>query len=100
MFATLISSRVFRISVLLLLLTVPTLAKDAPLQVIDWPATGSPVVRFTFSKFKPLPGMSNFHGYVMDLAAQNLSPSLFRRPGSHSICLTRTRRALVRTPLH
>jgi hypothetical protein len=74
MSTTLIPSRVFRISVLLLLLTVPSLAKDAPLQVIDWPATGSPVVRFTFSKFKPLPGMSNFHGYVMDLAAQNLSP--------------------------
>jgi hypothetical protein len=75
MIATLIPSRVFRLSVVLLLLTVPTLAKDAPpLQVIDWPATGAPAVRFTFSKFKPLPGMSSVHGYVMDIAAQNLSP--------------------------
>jgi hypothetical protein len=71
-----VPSRVFRLSIALLLLTVPALAKDAPLQVIDWPTTGTPVVRFTFGKFKPLPGMSNLHGYVMDITAQNLSPRL------------------------
>jgi hypothetical protein len=54
-------------------LAVPALAKDAPLQVIDWPATGTPVVRFTFGKFKTLPGMSNLRGYVMDTTAENLS---------------------------
>lgn len=60
-----------------LLFTIPALAKDAPpLQVIDWPATGAPVVRFTFSKFRPLPGMGSLHGYVMDIAAQNMSPRL------------------------
>jgi PEGA domain len=48
-------------------------AKDTPLQTIDWPSTGSPVVRFTFGKFKALPGMSSLHGYVMDTTAENLS---------------------------
>ncbi len=76
MITALIPSRFFRLSIVLLLLTAPALAKDAPLQVIDWPATGAPVVRFTFGKFKPLPGMSNSHGYVMDTTAENLSPKL------------------------
>jgi hypothetical protein len=71
-----IASRYFRLSVVLLLLILPALAKDAPLQVIDWPATGTPVLRFTFGKFRPLPGMSNLHGYVMETSAENLSQKL------------------------
>jgi hypothetical protein len=59
--------------VVLLFGTLQLFAKDIPLQTIDWPSTGTPVVRFTFGKFKPLPGMSNLHGYVMDTAAENLS---------------------------
>ncbi len=59
---------------LLLAFSVSALAKDAPLQTIDWPATGTPVIRFTFAKFKTLPGMSNLRGYVMDTTAENLSP--------------------------
>jgi hypothetical protein len=55
------------------MLAIPALAKDNPLQVIDWPETGTPVVRFTFGKFKALPGMGNLHGYVMDTTAENLS---------------------------
>ena len=58
-----------------LLIIPPALAKDTPLQTIDWPATGTPVVRFTFGKFKSLPGMGSLHGYVMDTTAQNLSTS-------------------------
>lgn len=57
----------------LLILVVPSFAKDASLQVIDWPETGTPVLRFTFGKFKTLPGMRNLHGYVMDTTAENLS---------------------------
>jgi hypothetical protein len=56
----------------LLVFAATAFAKD-PLAVIDWPSTGTPVVRFTFSKFKTLPGMSNLHGYVMDTSAENLS---------------------------
>jgi hypothetical protein len=70
-----LSSRYLRLS-LFLLLAVPALAKDVPIAIIDWPATGTPVVRFTFSKFKQLEGMSNMRGYVMDTTAQNLSPKL------------------------
>jgi hypothetical protein len=54
-------------------LAAPALAKDTPLQTIDWPESGTPVLRFTFSKFKALPEMGELHGYVMDIAAQNLS---------------------------
>jgi hypothetical protein len=54
-------------------LVLPALAKDAPLQVIDWPETGTPVLRFSFSKFKQLPSMGALHGYVMDTTAENLS---------------------------
>lgn len=43
------------------------------MQTIDWPPTGTPVVRFIFGKFKALPGMGNLHGYVMDTTAENLS---------------------------
>ena len=60
-------------ALLLCLASGPAFAKDTPLAVIDWPSTGSPVVRFTFSKFKTLPGMGSLHGYVMDTTAQNLS---------------------------
>jgi hypothetical protein len=66
----------FCLSIVLLLLTVPALAKEAPLAVIDWPATGTPVVRFTFGKFKQLQGMGTMRGFIMDTTAQNLSPKL------------------------
>ncbi len=66
--------RLFRALATTILLAVPALAKDAPLQTIDWPATGTAEVRFTFGKFKELPGMGNLHAYVMDTTAQNLTP--------------------------
>ena len=72
------SSRCLRITFLILLLTVQAAAKDAPLRVITWPATGTPAVRFTFSKFKALPGMGTMHAYVMDTMAENLSPKLIK----------------------
>jgi hypothetical protein len=52
---------------------IPALAKETPLAVIDWPSTSDPVVRFTFGKFKTLPGMGGLHGYVMETTAENLS---------------------------
>jgi hypothetical protein len=58
---------------LLLVSSAAAFAKDTPLAVIDWPPAGTPVVRFTFSKFKTLPGMGSLHGYVMDTTAENLS---------------------------
>jgi PEGA domain len=73
MIAILVSLQRLRLSLVLLLLTVPALAKDTPLQVIDWPTDTSPVLRFTFSKFKQLDGSSSLHVYVMDIMAENLS---------------------------
>jgi len=66
-------TRSFGTFLFLILLALPALAKDVPFQVIDWPATGTPVIRFSFGKFKSLPGMDNLHGYVMDTTAENLS---------------------------
>jgi PEGA domain len=63
----------FLCALAILLCAIPALAKDVPLAVIDWPMTGSPVVRFTFGKFKTLPGMGSLHGYVMETTAENLS---------------------------
>jgi hypothetical protein len=60
-------------ALLLLIFSAAAFAKETPLAVIDWPSTGTPMVRFTFSKFKTLPGMGSLHGYVMDTTAQNLS---------------------------
>ena len=76
MLPTIKLSRRLGVLLMFLLLTFQALAKDTPLQTIDWPATGDPVLRFTFGKFKALPGMGSLHGYVMDTTAQNLSPRL------------------------
>jgi hypothetical protein len=65
--------RRFSVFLLLLVAVVPAMAKETPLQVIDWPATGTPVVRFTFGKFKQLSGSSVLRGFAMDTMAQNLS---------------------------
>jgi hypothetical protein len=44
------------------------LAKDQPFQVVSWPDSGQPVLRFTFSKFKDLGGgMGKERTYITDL---------------------------------
>jgi hypothetical protein len=68
-----ISPRSFCLSLIFLLISFSAAAKDSPLQVIDWPETGTPVLRFTFGKFKQLPGSNTVRGYVMDTMAENLS---------------------------
>jgi len=66
-------SRRFVVLAAMTILAGPILAKDTPLQTIDWPESGTPVLRFSFSKFRSLPDMGQLHGYVMDIAAENLS---------------------------
>ncbi len=60
---------------LLLTASVPLhAAKDTPFQTVDWPDSGSPVLRFTFAKFKLLMGgVGKEHTYAVDSTAQNLS---------------------------
>jgi len=61
--------------VLLIFLVLPSFAaKDTPFQTLDWPDTGTPTLRFTFSKFKLLAGgVAKEHTYVTDTTAENLS---------------------------
>lgn len=47
-------------------------AKDAPIQVINWPQTGSAVVRVTIGKFKEISTVAGQHHYVIDTTAENL----------------------------
>ena len=68
-----ISSRFWGLVWVFVLASIPGFAKDVPMQVINWPSTGTPVVRFSFGKLKPLPGMSNLRAFVMDTTAENLS---------------------------
>src|ERR1039457_171001 len=65
-----------RIAALLLLFGVAVSsvsAKDAPFQVVTWPESGQPVLRFTFSKFKEIGGMGKERTYRTDTVAENLS---------------------------
>jgi hypothetical protein len=47
-------------------------AKEPPPLVIVWPASGAPVVRFTFSKFKETSSSGKQHNYTTDVTAENL----------------------------
>jgi hypothetical protein len=68
--------RLFCLVAVLILDYGSAFAKDKPFQTIDWPASGNPVVRFTFEKFKPLEGIGELHAYDLDVIAQNLSQKL------------------------
>ena len=46
--------------------------KERPAEVIVWPATGHPVVRFSLSKFKQTGSSGKQHSYVIDVTAENL----------------------------
>lgn len=47
-------------------------AKDQPGQTVMWPDSGTPVLRFTFGKFKEIGGIGSQHTYVSDTTAENL----------------------------
>jgi hypothetical protein len=51
----------------------PANAKDAPpVQVLVWPTSGAPVVRFSFGKFKEVGVADKHHNYETDVTAENL----------------------------
>ena len=50
----------------------PVYAKDPPAQVIVWPDSGEPVLRFSFGKFKEVGSSGGQHTYVTDATAENL----------------------------
>src|SRR5438034_153145 len=55
-----------------LIMPVTSLAKDQPGQVVMWPDSGTPVLRFTFGRFKEIGGVASQHTYVSDTTAENL----------------------------
>jgi PEGA domain len=61
------------VALLLAFVTPLALAKDTPFQVVSWPESGQPLLRFTFSKFKEIGGMGKERTYITDTAVQNLS---------------------------
>jgi hypothetical protein len=46
--------------------------KEPPAQVIVWPASGQPVVRFSFGKFRESGSSGKQHSYSIDVSAENL----------------------------
>ncbi len=49
------------------------LAKEVPPQVLVWPESGTPALRFTFGKFRDVGSFRKSHTYVCDTTAENLS---------------------------
>lgn len=47
-------------------------AKGSPGQVVVWPPSGAPVVRFTFGKFKEIGSLGGQRSYTIDTTAENL----------------------------
>jgi PEGA domain len=64
--------QLFTLSIALIGLAAMALAKEPPPQVMLWPAFGSPVVRFSFSKFKEVGSLGKQHNYIIDTTAENL----------------------------
>lgn len=47
-------------------------AKEPPAQEIVWPASGTPVLRFSFGKFKQMGSLGKQHAYQIDTTAENV----------------------------
>jgi len=58
--------------VLMAMLCAVAVAKDQPGQVLVWPESGKPVLRFTFGKFKETSLGGSRHVYNSDTTAENL----------------------------
>lgn len=47
-------------------------AKEAPVQVMNWPQTGAPAVRITLGKYKEISSIAGQRTYLIDTTAENL----------------------------
>ncbi len=47
-------------------------AKDLPTQIINWPPTGNPIVRFSLGKFREVSNVAGRHNYLIETTADNL----------------------------
>jgi hypothetical protein len=69
--------RSFLLPLLFVTIAVSSLsAKDVPFQILTWPESGQPVLRFTFSRFKEIGGMGKERTYLTDTTAENLSDKM------------------------
>jgi hypothetical protein len=64
--------RPYRLLFVVLLLVSATYAKDPPAQVIVWPDSGTPVLRFSFGKFKEVGSIGSERTFMTDTMAENL----------------------------
>jgi hypothetical protein len=68
----LMRARTFAIFCVSFLLFTAARANAQSGQVMVWPASGSPVLRFTFEKFKEVSNSGNRHNYTSEVTAENL----------------------------
>jgi hypothetical protein len=65
--------RTLRLSaVVVFLFVVSAAAKDQPAQIVVWPEQGTPVVRFTFAKFKEVGSLGSERTFMTETSAENL----------------------------
>src|SRR5260370_6046422 len=55
-----------------LLLSALAIAKDPPAQTLNWPESGTNILRFAFGKFKEIGSLAGTRSYVTDTTAENL----------------------------
>jgi hypothetical protein len=55
-----------------ILLLASAFARDQVAQVIVWPETGTPVLRFSFGKFKEVGSIGSGHTFMVETTAENL----------------------------
>ena len=55
----------------LLLAAGMAFAKDAPPQIVVWPESGTPILRFSFGKFKEIGSLAKDRVYVTETTIQN-----------------------------
>jgi hypothetical protein len=60
------------ISVSTILAAVSAYSKDPPAQMIVWPESGTPILHFTFGKFKEISSMGSQRTYVTDTMVENV----------------------------
>ncbi len=67
--------------ILTLVACAPLAAKDVPPQVINWPPTGSTIIRMSLGKSKEIGSISSQKTYVIETTAQNLWTKKISRLG-------------------
>ena len=65
-------SKGIAVALFTVLVTCSLVGKDAPTQVINWPQTGTPVVRIALGKFNQISSVAGQRSYQIETTAENL----------------------------